>query len=91
MSGESSIKSTAPITGDTHFLNKRLLHYAMEIRGGILRCLSILNCSYYFVVYVTGTQKLYIIELPSGLEYMNNFLFAYGIYNPPVTIETRVK
>ena len=33
-------------------------------------------------------HKLYIIELPSGLEYMNNFLSVYGIYNPP---ETRVK
>ena len=36
-------------------------------------------------------HKLYIIELPSGLEYMNNFLSVYGIYNPPVARETRVK
>ena len=38
-----------------------------------------------------AVETLYIIELPSGLEYMNNFLSVYGIYNPPVARETRVK
>ena len=59
--------------------------------NAILCCLSILNCS-YTTMYVIGTHKLYIIELPSGLEYTNNFLSAYdGNYNSPVIIETRVK
>ena len=34
-------------------------------------------------------NKLYVIELPSGLEYINTFLSVYGIYNLPVTIEMK--
>ena len=34
-------------------------------------------------------SKLYVIELPSGLEYVNTFLSVYGIYNLPVTIEMK--
>ena len=35
-------------------------------------------------------SKLYVIELPSGLEYVNTFLSVYGIYNLPVTIEMKI-
>ena len=65
------------LSGDAHFLNKWLSRYAVETRGENL--------------FTTCMHKLYIIELPSGLEYMNNFLSVHGIYNPPVARETRVK